>query len=94
MRDMRCRSTARIEVLLFIAALAFTLAQAVGRAAEELKLHPRFQANTVRDRRVLSWFLLGRLVLERAAEEVDAWRVAQAFARLRATASSLRPRDA
>ncbi len=94
LRDMRCRSTARIEVLLFIAALAFTLAQAVGRAAEELKLHHRFQANTVRDRRVLSWFLLGRLVLERAAEEVDAWRVAQAFARLRATASSLRPRDA
>lgn len=94
LRDLRCRSAARIEVLLFIAALAFTLAQAVGRAAEELQLHHRFQANTVRRRRVLSWFVLGRLVLERAAEEVDAWRVAQAFVRLRAIAAALVPADA
>ncbi len=94
LRDVRCRSAARIEVLLFIAALAFTLAQAVGRAAEELKLHHRFQANTVRDRRVLSWFLLGRLVLERAAEEVDAWRVAQAFVRVRGISRGLMPANA
>ncbi len=94
MRDVRCRSAARIEVLLFIAALAFTLAQAVGRAAEELELHHGFQANTVRHRRVLSWFLLGRFVLARAAEEVDAWRVAQAFVRVLAISGGLMPAGA
>jgi len=54
----------RLEVLLLLASLGATIVQSVGRAAEMRQLHPRFQANTVRKRRVLSLFVLGGLLLK------------------------------
>ena len=69
LRDCRSRCAKRLEVLLFICALAFALVATIGRAAEKKNLHHRFQANTVRSRRVLSWFFLGVLVLRRTDSE-------------------------
>jgi hypothetical protein len=49
----------RYTVWLMLAALACFIAWIVGYAAEQLKLHYTFQANTYRHRRVLSFFYLG-----------------------------------
>ena len=54
----------RLAVLLFVGAIATSLVNAVGVAAEKLKFHRHFQANTTTHRRVLSFFFLGRRVLE------------------------------
>lgn len=77
--DCRSRSAKRLEVLLFIAALAYVLVEMVGRVAENQNIHHRFQANTVRNRRVLSLFFLGRLVLHSPDGELDATSLSQAF---------------
>jgi hypothetical protein len=53
----------RLEVLLLISALALLAVHVIGRAAAALGLQRGFQANTVRDRRVLSCFVLGCHVL-------------------------------
>lgn len=55
----------RLIVWLLLAALASFLAYAVGRVAEGLKLHYQFQANSIRHRRVLSFFYLGCEVLRK-----------------------------
>jgi hypothetical protein len=57
------KSTARIDVLLMLAALASVVTQTVGRAAARCGLQRLFQANTVRTRRVFSFFVLGLLVI-------------------------------
>jgi hypothetical protein len=56
------RTAARLDVLLLVAALGIIAMTVLGIAAETSGLHLRFQANTVRDRRVLSFFVLGTLV--------------------------------
>jgi hypothetical protein len=56
-------STARLEVLLLIAAIGLLVQQVVGCAAENLGIHRQHQANTIANRRVLSIFVLGGLVL-------------------------------
>lgn len=56
---------ARIEILLLIAMLASTIAWLVGLAAERLNLHYNFQANSIKNRRVLSLFFLGCQVIRR-----------------------------
>ena len=71
LNDIRCRSEARIEVMLMLAALANVALHIVGLAAEQQQLQRRFQANTVSHRRVLSSFLLGRLVISRRLELPD-----------------------
>lgn len=65
LRHCGSRSRNRLEILLLIGAIALFAQQVIGRAAENLKLHRRHQANTEHRRRVLSIFLLGRLVLQR-----------------------------
>lgn len=60
------RSNARLEILLLIAALGSLAVLAAGAIAERYHHHLRYQANTVRSRRVLSWFALGVLMLRRA----------------------------
>lgn len=52
----------RADVLLLIAAFAHLVAMLIGIAAERANLHLRYQANTLRKRRVLSLVMLGRLV--------------------------------
>jgi len=60
---VKSASTARIEVLLLLAALASVVTQTVGRAAARCGLQRLFQANTIRIRRVFSFFVLGLLVI-------------------------------
>jgi len=59
------RSRDRLEVLLLLGALASVVTQTVGRAAARTGLHKLFQANTVSNRRVLSFFVLGLMVIRR-----------------------------
>lgn len=59
----RTRSQSRLEILLLIASLAYAIQLSIGWAGEQEKLHHRFQANTVRDRRVISLFVLGGRLL-------------------------------
>jgi hypothetical protein len=58
-----CKSAARLDILLLVAALAMNVTNAVGRAAMHAGLSRHFQANTLQTRRVLSCFVLGLLVL-------------------------------
>jgi hypothetical protein len=55
-------SAARLDVLLLIGALGIIAMTLLGLAAESAGLHQAFQANTVRSKRVLSFFVLGTLV--------------------------------
>jgi hypothetical protein len=61
----RTKSPRRYEVLLLIAAFAMLAVMLAGIAAEQLRLHRAYQANTISDRRVLSCFVLGRAMILR-----------------------------
>lgn len=61
--QVRVTTAGRLTVLLLLAALAHYVAVLVGATAEAVGFHVRFQANTVRTRRVLSLPRLGQLVL-------------------------------
>ena len=63
MHHVRSKSAKRLEVLLLIAALAFVVLHAIGRAATRCGARRHFQANTLTRRRVLSFFVLARHVL-------------------------------
>lgn len=63
LRHCRSGSKARVELLLLIGAIATFVQHLVGFAGERCRLHEHYQANTVRNRRVLSFFVLGGLVL-------------------------------
>jgi hypothetical protein len=52
---------------IIVGALAYVVTQTMGRAAARLGLHRLLQANTVRSRRVLSFFVLGLMVIRRPA---------------------------
>ncbi len=66
--DCRCRSAKRLEVMLVLIAFATLVALLVGLSAKARGLQRRYQANTVRDRDVLSPVRLGRLVLRRSTK--------------------------
>ena len=72
LEDIGCRTPERIEVLLMLAAIANVAMQTLGLAAESLGLQYEFQANTIRTRRVLSFFVLARMLLARRVEIPDA----------------------
>ena len=65
MEDARSSQCSRYSVLLLIASLAMLVVLLVGMVAEQNKQHYAFQANTVRNTRVLSLFYLGRQILSR-----------------------------
>ncbi len=68
--DAASKDLARLRVLLLIGALAMLLTVLIGVAAEEQDLHGFYQANTIRNRRVLSFFTLGTYILKkRLAQE-------------------------
>jgi len=76
----RTHSEKRADILLLLLALAHLLLVLFGAAAEAARLHLRYQANTVKHRRILSFAMLGRLVFERerdglleAATSTTAW---------------------
>lgn len=66
MRHCLSKSRDRIEILLLIASIAMLVQHLIGVAGELTGLQRAHQANTVRDRRVLSTFFLGALLLRRA----------------------------
>lgn len=61
----RSRSAERFTVLLLINALALFIAWLFGKVAEQRKVNFRYQANTIRTRRVLSFIFLGLRILAR-----------------------------
>jgi hypothetical protein len=65
LEDVRCRTTARVEVLLLVAALATIAMHMLGFAARRLKLDRGLQANTERKRHVFSTFFLAKLLIRR-----------------------------
>ena len=63
-RHARSSDENRFAVLLLIGTLAMFVATLLGNAAEQKKIHYRFQANTIRIRRVLSLFFLGVMLIQ------------------------------
>lgn len=61
----------RFDILLLIGALMIYILWCIGFAAEKLKYHHSLQANTVKDRRVLSHVYLGREVIDDERYKVD-----------------------
>ena len=61
----RCRCPKRMSNLLLIALIATWVVCLVGHFTERQRQHYAFQANTVRHKRVLSWFFIGICVLNR-----------------------------
>lgn len=72
-RYSRTRDAARISVLCLIASLATLVLWLVGFAAEQLHWQRRFQANTVKDKRVLSYLSLAKQLLRQVPEKLP-WR--------------------
>jgi hypothetical protein len=64
--QVRTNCRKRVEVYLLLATLAHYVAMLIGQAAELANLHRDYQANTVENRRVLSWPRLGREILRRS----------------------------
>ena len=65
LRHVRSGSDKRLNVLLLIAAFAMLVTLLLGRMAEQRGHHRRYQSNTISKRRVLSFFVLGQLILQR-----------------------------
>ena len=65
LRQCRSFSKERLNIALLIAALAMFLLWIIGIAAKQENLHYSFQSNTVRNRNVLSNYIIGWQVLER-----------------------------
>lgn len=63
LRDTRTRSAERLNILLLIAAMALFVTTILGACAEAANVHLRCQANTLRNRRVLSWPVLAMIIL-------------------------------
>lgn len=63
MQFCRTKTPERISILLMLVAIALFILLLIGVASENLGLHRRFQANTVRDRRVLSLIMLARQIV-------------------------------
>jgi hypothetical protein len=64
--EVGTRTCKRLDIQLVLIALATTVAMLVGIAAEQEQLARRYQANTERRRRVLSFFALGRRAIASA----------------------------
>ncbi len=65
LRQSRSRSLIRLANLLLVGMLASFCIWLVGRLAEHQKLHYQFQANTLKNKRVLSLFFLGLQCLKK-----------------------------
>lgn len=90
LRHCLSRSKRRIELLLLIGAIATLVQHLVGFAGELVNLHLRYQANTVRKRRVLSFFVLGGLLLQNQSRaELTATALRKALTRLRSDVSRI-----
>ena len=68
--DARSESSDRMAVMIMLAAIAAVIAMLVDAAAEAMGFEQRYQANTIRKRRVLSLIYLGKEVMRSANPEV------------------------
>ena len=68
-RHARSKGNKRLEILLLIASLGLIVMMLLGLTAERKELHKSFQANTVRKKRVLSLFYLGKNILQVGMEK-------------------------
>jgi hypothetical protein len=91
LRHCRSKSKRRIEVLLLVGAIATFVQHLAGFAGELAGLHYRYQANTVRNRRVLSFFVLGRMLLAERSE-LTAHLLLRALSQLRRDVSEIAAR--
>jgi hypothetical protein len=67
---VRTKQLKRVRAYVLLAVLAHYVAFVLGAQAERAGLAPDFQANTVRNRRVLSWPRLGCEILRRATDRL------------------------
>lgn len=72
-RYSRTRDAARISVLCLIASLATLVLWLTGFAAEQQHWQRRFQANTVKNKRVLSYLSLAKQLIRQESEKIP-WR--------------------
>ena len=72
----------RLQMLLLIAALALMVAWVMGKATELTHQHRHYQANTIKDRVVLSTIFIGLRVIHDAYTTLQAQDIAQAWQRL------------
>lgn len=68
--DANSKTNNRLRVLLLIAAIAMIVVTLVGKTAERLGMQRRYQANTIRKRRVLSLFVLGANLIRFEHDEI------------------------
>jgi len=92
LEDVRCRTAARIDVILLLAALAAVAMHIVGLAARQLGLHRSFQANTERKRTVFSTFFLAKLLIpSRSLRSIPDSNLRTAFSQLHRLLAQMAP---
>ena len=64
LRETRSTTVQRLSILLLIAALATFIICVYGHASQLLKLQYSYQTNSIKYRKVLSWFSLGMMVIK------------------------------
>ncbi len=63
-RFSRTKDIRRLRILIMLSVLAIWLLWIIGRAAEDKKFHRHFQANSIKNKRILSLVFLGREVVK------------------------------
>ena len=82
LRRSRSKCIKRLQIILLIAMLALFYLITLGKAAEMKGYHFDFQANTIKDKRVLSYTYLGRRVMENARYRLNEEQLICAFIEL------------
>ncbi len=71
LKRSRSRCVKRLQIILLIAMLALFYLITLGKAAESKGYHLDFQANTIRQKRVLSYTYLGRRIMQNARYQLN-----------------------
>lgn len=79
LKRSRSRCTKRLQVILLIAMLALFGLYMLGKAAETAGYHRQFQANTTKDRRVLSYCFLAMRIIHHAKYHITEDQLLDAF---------------
>lgn len=69
----------RVSILTLISALTLLVLGILGKAGYELNLHRQFQANTVKTRKVLSLWYLGRQILQHMRNKIPMKSLEKSF---------------
>ena len=78
----RSKCIKRLQIILLIAMLALFYLITLGKSAEMKGYHFDFQANTIKDKRVLSYTYLGRRVMQNARYQLNEEQLICAFIEL------------